>query len=186
MSEWSVRGSALVDALARADASLASPDRHTEIVETLRGLIAEGELTALLLEARLEELARVREQLAAISYPVIEVREDILCMPIVGPIDADIVQAVSASMLHAAATRRARVVVVDLTGAHLADVDAAQLLFGMFRALRLLGIRAALCGVGPQLARTLVELPELPEVSVHSTLAAAIAAVPSTQKAGHR
>jgi rsbT co-antagonist protein RsbR len=149
-------------------------------------LIAEVELTELLLEARLEELARVREQLAGISYPVIEVREDMLCMPIVGSIDAGIVQAVATTLLHAAATRRARTVVVDLTGANLADVAAAQLLFGMFRALQLLGVRAAVCGVGSQLACMLVELAKPPDVAVHSTLAAALASMPPTQKAGAR
>jgi rsbT co-antagonist protein RsbR len=177
MSEWSARGSALIDVLVR-------DEQHGEIVETLRGLIADVELTELVLEARLEELARVREQLAAIAYPVLEVRADVLCMPIVGPIDADIVQEIAATLLHAAATRRARTVVVDLTGANLADVGAGQLLFGMFRMLRLIGVRGALCGISSELARTLVELPEHFDVPLHATLAAALAATRPPQKAG--
>jgi rsbT co-antagonist protein RsbR len=109
-----------------------------------------------------------------------------LCMPIVGSIDAGIVQAVATTLLHAAATRRARTVVVDLTGANLADAAAAQLLFGMFRALQLLGVRGAVCGVGSQLACILVELAKPPHVAVHSTLAAALASMPPTQEAGAR
>jgi rsbT co-antagonist protein RsbR len=172
MSEWSVRGSELIDLLQQVDAGA----RQTEIVETLRGLIAEVELAELVLEARLEELARVREQLAAISYPVIEVREDMLCMPIVGLVDAGIVQEISATLLQAAATRRARTVVVDLTGANLADVAAGQLLLRMFRMLRLIGVRGALCGISPQLAQMLVEISEPLEVPLHATLATALGA----------
>jgi anti-anti-sigma regulatory factor len=174
MSDWSARGSALIEALARAD--VLALGHQAEVVETLRGLVAEVELTELLLEAKVEELARVREQLAAISYPVLEVREDMLCMPIVGYIDAGVVQEITSKVLQSAAAHRARTVVVDLTGANLADVASGLLLLDMFQALRLIGTRGALCGVSPQLAQTLVELPTPVDVPVHATLAAALAA----------
>lgn len=172
MGEWAARGSALIESLARAEA----PDGQ-HLLDTLRGLIAEVELAELLLETKVEELARVREQLTAVSYPVLEVREDMLCMPIVGPIDAGVVQEISSTVLHAVAARRARTVVVDLTGADLADVAAARLLLGMCRALRLIGARGAICGISPELAHTLVEMPEPFDVPLHSTLAHALAAV---------
>jgi anti-anti-sigma regulatory factor len=97
------------------------------------------------------------------------------------------VQEISATLLEAAATRRARTVVVDLTGANLADVVAGQLLFRMFRMLRLIGVHGALCGISSQLAQMLVELSEPFEVPLHATLAAALAAMrpPKSAGAGH-
>jgi rsbT co-antagonist protein RsbR len=170
------RANALADMLVKEPGAVLSPELRAELVATLHGLVAAVEINELLLEARLEELAAVREVLATISYPVIEVRPDVLCLPIVGPIDAHMMDRVIDAALREVASRSARWMIVDLTGAQLADISAADSLLRLFVALRLLGARAMLSGVSPTLAMTLVERGQTLTIPTHASLAAALRA----------
>ena len=62
----------------------------------------------------------IRQQQDAIqelSTPVLPVRERLLILPIIGVLDADRVRQLTAQLLTAIRTHRARVVVMDVTGA---------------------------------------------------------------------
>jgi anti-anti-sigma regulatory factor len=167
----------VIEALEReGERAISSSEQREQLVELLHGLLADNERAELLLEARMDELSVVREVLAAISYPVIEVRRDVLCLAIVGPVDAQRMEQAAEAVLHAASSRRARWLIVDLTGAVIADSMAANLLHRLFAALRLLGVRGALSGVTTNLALILAEQPQPLDVPVHASLAQALAA----------
>lgn len=56
-------------------------------------------------------------------------------------------------------------VLLDLTGVPRVDVQVATCLARMLRAAGLIGCRASLCGISPELARTLVDLDLGPMVT---------------------
>ena len=173
MSEWTERAAVLADAIARNGPE---PDLREQLVATLRAVANEAELSELMLEARLEELAIVREMLSALSYPVLEVQASVLCLPIVGPVDAAIMEQVTEDAMHTASRRRARWLIVDLTGAQFGDVVAVDGLRRLFRALGLIGLRAAISGVSPALAQSLAALDTPLDIPVYASLATALAA----------
>lgn len=159
------------------------PALRDELVATLRGLAIEAEMAELTLEAREEELAAARGLLAERSYPLIEVQAEVLCLPIVGPVDASIMDQIIEEVMTTVSSRRARWLIVDLTGALLGDVIAGDALRRLFGTLRLIGVRASVSGVSPTLAMTLVQMSDPLGVPVHRSLAAALdAAKRGTQR----
>jgi PAS domain S-box-containing protein len=113
-----------------------------------------------------EERQRLQEQvieaqratLLELSTPLIPVSEDVVIMPLVGAIDSGRAQMVMESLLEGVATNRANVAIVDITGVSIVDTQVAQALVSAAQAVRLLGARVILTGIGPQVAQTLVHL----------------------------
>ena len=134
------------------------------------------EAAEMLVEVKEAQLSIQAELISTIAFPLIEVRKDVLCVPLIGPLDAGRIVNLNEALLSAVCARRTRFVVLDFTGAIIADIGSARVVAEVFRALALLGVRGAISGVSPQLARVLIELPEELEVPAHLNLAAALAA----------
>lgn len=179
MSEWADQAETLVEELARSELD---PDLRERLTQTLEGLAYDAEMAEMMLEVREEELALARGLLSGISYPVIEVRKQTLCVPLVGPVDGEIMAKVTESVMSAASKRRTRWVVVDLTGAQFGDVVAADALGRLFRTLRLIGVRGMISGVSTSLAQTLARMDGSPDVPVRRSLAHALALTESKSK----
>lgn len=109
-----------------------------------------------------EERERViREQQAAIrelSTPVLQVRERLLILPIIGALDSQRARQLTEQLLETIQTSRAKVVVLDITGGAAIDMTVADHLVQTVRACRLMGAEAIITGVSPRIARTLVDL----------------------------
>lgn len=99
---------------------------------------------------------RQRQQILALSAPILEIGESVLLLPVIGSLDRDRTAELSERLLRAIATRRARDVILDLTGADFLDGSSAEYLIKLIRAIRLLGAHSVVTGVQPGLARTLV------------------------------
>ncbi|MCY1010380.1 PAS domain-containing protein [Nannocystis pusilla] len=132
-------------------------------------------------EAELREhavqLALQQQVIRRLSTPVISVAAGVLLVPIVGELDRDGAAAMTSSVLQAIGERRARAVILDLTGADDLDVDTTAALVRTGTAASLLGAGVVLAGIGPSLARTLVGLDlDLSQVRTTSTAEQAIAA----------
>jgi anti-anti-sigma regulatory factor/PAS domain-containing protein len=97
-----------------------------------------------------------RQQILALSAPVLEISESMLALPIIGALDRDRTAELSERLLRAISTRRARDVILDVTGADVLDASSAEYLIKLIRAIRLLGAHAIVTGVQPALALTLV------------------------------
>jgi rsbT co-antagonist protein RsbR len=109
-----------------------------------------------------EERERViREQQDAIrelSTPVLQVRERLLILPIIGVLDPARARQLTEQLLGAIQHHRARVVVIDVTGVATVDVTVANHLVQTVEAARLMGASAIITGLSSKIAQTLVDL----------------------------
>src|SRR5438445_6018911 len=103
----------------------------------------------------------IREQQEAIrelSTPVLQVRERLLILPIIGVIDPQRARQLTEQLLRAIRTNRAKVVVLDITGVPYIDSPVANHLVQTVDAARLLGATVIVTGLSPEIAQTLVNI----------------------------
>ncbi len=103
----------------------------------------------------------IREQQEAIrelSTPVLQVRERLLILPIIGAIDPQRARQLTEQLLRGIRTNRARVVVIDITGVAALDSSVANHLVQTVEASRLLGATVIVTGLSPEIAQTLVTI----------------------------
>ncbi|HYZ76617.1 MAG TPA: STAS domain-containing protein [Gaiellaceae bacterium] len=103
----------------------------------------------------------IREQQEAIrelSTPVLQVRERLLILPIIGVLDSARARQLTEQLLGAIQSNRARVVVIDITGVATIDLTVANHLVQTVEAARLMGASAIITGLSSKIAQTLVDL----------------------------
>jgi rsbT co-antagonist protein RsbR len=109
-----------------------------------------------------EEQRRVLEAqnalIDALAVPMVEVWSGILLVPLVGEISARRAGRVLERLLEAIVRTGAETVIVDVTGVPVVDAQVAGHLVRTVQAAALLGATSVLCGIGPDVARTLVAL----------------------------
>src|SRR5215216_4553147 len=109
-----------------------------------------------------EERERViREQQEAIrelSTPVLQVRERLLILPIIGMLDAQRARQLTEQLLSEIQSSRAKVVVIDITGVATIDVAVADHIVQTVEAAQLMGASAVITGLSSKIAQTLVDL----------------------------
>jgi anti-anti-sigma factor len=123
-----------------------------------------------------EEILKVQEAaLLELSTPLLPVREDVLVMPLVGSMDAQRAGRVLEVVLRGVAERRARVAIIDITGVPAMDSIVADAIVRVAKGARLLGAQVILTGIGPEVARTLVDIgAELGDMTTASSLQTAM------------
>lgn len=118
---------------------------------------------------------RLRLAIDELSTPVLEVWKDVLTVPIVGVLDTQRSARMAERVLTEVVERRARHVIVDVTGVEVVDTATADQLIKMALGIRLLGSECIITGVQPAVAQTLVQLGvELRGFRSHRTLRSAI------------
>src|SRR3954452_400008 len=109
-----------------------------------------------------EERERIiREQqdaLLELSTPVLQVRERLLILPIIGVLDNQRASQLTEHMLHGIRSHRAKVVVVDITGVPDVDEAVADSLVRNVDASRLMGADVIITGLSSKIAQTLVTI----------------------------
>lgn len=103
----------------------------------------------------------IREQQEAIrvlSTPVLQVRERLLILPIIGVIDPQRARQLTEQLLRGIRTNRAKVVVIDITGVPVMDATVANHIVQTVEAARLLGASVIITGLSPEIAQTLVAI----------------------------
>jgi len=109
-----------------------------------------------------EERERViHEQQVALrelSTPVLQLRDRLLILPIIGAIDSARARQLTEQLLTAIRDRRATVVVIDITGVAAVDRAVANHLVQTVEAARLMGASTILTGLSSKIAQTLVDL----------------------------
>src|SRR5947207_10973811 len=103
----------------------------------------------------------IREQQEAsreLSTPVLQVREPVPCLPIIGVIDPQRARQLTEQLLRGIRTARAKVVVIDITGVAAMDSNVANHLVQTVEASRLLGATVIVTGLSPEIAQTLVTI----------------------------
>jgi len=101
----------------------------------------------------------IRDQQDAIrelSTPVLQVRERLLILPIIGVLDNQRASQLTEQLLHGIRTHRAKVVVIDITGVADVDEPVANHLVKTVDASRLMGASVIITGLSSEIAQTLV------------------------------
>jgi len=101
-----------------------------------------------------EQKATIQE----LSTPVLQVREQLLILPIIGILDSQRADQLTEQLLGAIRASRAKVVVIDVTGVPSIDKTVANHLVQTVRACRLMGAGAIITGLSSEIAQTLVTL----------------------------
>ena len=109
-----------------------------------------------------EERERVihdqQEALRELSTPVLQIREHLLILPIIGALDSARARQLTEQLLGAIQEKRATVVVIDITGVATIDRTVANHLVQTVEASRLMGASTILTGLSSEIAQTLVDL----------------------------
>jgi anti-anti-sigma regulatory factor len=101
-------------------------------------------------------IARQQAAIRQLSTPVLQLRDGLLLLPIVGALEHDRLRGLRAGLLEAIRGRRARVVVLDVTGVPEIDSVAANQLIGTVAAARMMGAAVIVSGLSAEIAQTLV------------------------------
>jgi len=99
-----------------------------------------------------------QDSIRELSTPVLPVRERLLILPIIGVLDSERARQLTEQLLAGIRTHRAKVVVIDITGAPDVDTTVANHLVQTVDASRLMGASVIISGLSPTIAQTLVDL----------------------------
>jgi rsbT co-antagonist protein RsbR len=109
-----------------------------------------------------EERERVihdqQEALRELSTPVLQLRERLLLLPVIGMLDSSRARQLTEQLLGTIQEKRATVVVIDITGVATLDRTVANHLVQTVEASRLMGASTILTGLSSEIAQTLVDL----------------------------
>ncbi len=99
-----------------------------------------------------------QEAIRELSTPVLQVRERLLILPIIGVIDPQRARQLTEQLLRGIRANRAKVVVIDITGVPAVDSTVANHLVQTVDASRLMGATVIVTGLSSEIAQTLVTL----------------------------
>lgn len=108
------------------------------------------------LALREQRLKAQADEIMELSARVLPLSEGVLLLPLVGRIDTQRAERIMNVLLGAVQEQNARVVLFDVTALPTVDDEVAPHIVRAAAAVRLLGATAALVGVRPSLARTIV------------------------------
>jgi rsbT co-antagonist protein RsbR len=109
-------------------------------------------------EERERIIRQQQEAIRELSTPVLQVRERLLILPIIGVLDSQRARQVTEQLLRGIRTNRAKVVVIDITGVPTIDSTVANHLVQTVEASRLMGASVIITGLSPEIAQTLVTI----------------------------
>src|SRR5579859_2247571 len=99
-----------------------------------------------------------QEAIRELSTPVLQVRERLLILPIIGVIDSQRAKQLTEQLLRGIRNNRAKVVVVDITGVPTIDSTVANHVVQTVEASRLMGASVIITGLSSEIAQTLVTI----------------------------
>jgi anti-anti-sigma regulatory factor len=101
-------------------------------------------------------IARQQRAIRQLSTPVLQLRAGLLLLPIVGALDAERLLQLRTELLEGIRNRRARAVVLDVTGVPEIDSIVANQLIGTVSSARMMGAKVVVSGLSAEIAQTLV------------------------------
>ena len=99
-----------------------------------------------------------QEAIRELSTPVLQVREQLLILPIIGVLDSQRARQLTEQLLRAIRANRAKVVVIDITGVPTIDSTVANHLVQTVDASGLMGANVIITGLSSDIALTLVTI----------------------------
>lgn len=106
-----------------------------------------------------EQTIRLQQQaLLELSTPVLQIRDRLLILPIIGLLDSQRAKQLTDSLLHAIRMHRAKAIVMDITGVAAVDSRVADHLIKTVTASRLMGATVVITGLSADVAQSLVAI----------------------------
>jgi rsbT co-antagonist protein RsbR len=109
-------------------------------------------------EERERVIRQQQEAIRELSTPVLQVRERLLILPIIGVLDDQRARQLTEQLLRAIRATRAKVVVIDVTGVAALDSAVANHLVQTVDASGLMGASVIITGLSSEIAMTLVTI----------------------------
>ena len=135
-------------------------DRLNGVLDVMNALI-DNSLSVIgqaYLDTKEDVIGRQEDAIEELSTPVLQLREGLLILPIVGAIDPRRARRFTEQLLRSIRDTRAKVVVIDITGVPDVDSRVANHLVQTVDASRLMGASVIVTGLSPEVAQTLVTI----------------------------
>lgn len=110
------------------------------------------------IEEREKVVRKQQEAIRELSTPVLQFRERLLILPIIGLIDSVRAKQLTEQLLRSIRANRAKAVVMDITGVPAIDSKVANHLIQTVEAARLLGATVIVTGLSTEVAQTIVTI----------------------------
>ncbi|QQO12877.1 STAS domain-containing protein [Bradyrhizobium diazoefficiens] len=117
-----------------------------------------GIMTDVLISERERTINLQQDAIRELSTPVLQIREGLLILPIIGMIDSQRAKQLTDGLLRSIRANRARMVVMDITGVAAVDSKVANHLIQTIAAARLMGSTVIVTGLSADVAQALVAL----------------------------
>ncbi|RMH72319.1 MAG: STAS domain-containing protein, partial [Gemmatimonadetes bacterium] len=111
-----------------------------------------------MVEKRTAQLKEQQDIMLELSTPVIQIWEGILILPLIGTIDSRRAGQIMQNTLEAISHKRAKQVIIDITGVPFVDTEVANHLIKTIQAAKLVGAKCILVGISSEVAQTLVHI----------------------------
>ncbi|HSN25759.1 MAG TPA: STAS domain-containing protein [Kofleriaceae bacterium] len=136
------------------------PERATRVAEGMNRWIdiAMSHLGEAYLDAKERIITHQQEAIRELSVPVLQVREGLLILPLVGMVDSGRARQLMENMLAAIRDHRAKGIVIDVTGVPVVDTAVANHLLQASEAAKLMGAMVVITGISASMAQTLTGL----------------------------
>ncbi|WP_163100786.1 STAS domain-containing protein [Peribacillus alkalitolerans] len=113
---------------------------------------------AFFMEIMINRLTSQATLIRELSTPVITLTNKVGLLPIIGEIDTTRAKSILESTLTQAVKARVTILIIDLSGVVMVDTMVAQQVFQLIDSLRIVGIKAILTGIRPEVAQTSIQL----------------------------
>jgi len=122
-----------------------------------------------------ELIAKQTSAIRELSAPVIQVWDEILVLPLIGPIDTNRARLIVDNLLSAVVETQSKVLIIDVRGVPVVDTSVARHLVKTVEAARLLGTYVIITGISPHNAQTMVTMGiDLSGIATMSSLHSAL------------
>lgn len=122
-----------------------------------------------------EVLDEAQENFLTLSAPVVPILEGIAVLPIIGGIDTARADVLLQTALRESTKQNLSHLFIDLSGVAVVDTMVAHYIFKIIQSLELVGVKAVLAGIRPEVAQTMVTLGiNFSEIKTYSTMQQAL------------
>ncbi|MGW9102912.1 STAS domain-containing protein [Priestia megaterium] len=125
-----------------------------------------------------EQMKLAYMALEELSVPMVPLSKGIAVMPIVGQIDTHRAQLIMETALEESAKLQLNYLILDISGVLIVDTMVANNIIEVVKALQLIGTKAMITGIRPEIAQTIVNLGiELGTIQTKATSEQALAEI---------
>jgi rsbT co-antagonist protein RsbR len=118
--------------------------------------VTDRERSRVELAKRVEEIESQASAMRTMAFPIIQVWEGVVVVPVVGELDSDRAAHIMERLLSMLTTTRSRHAILDLTGVEMIDSSTADQFVKIVSAVGLLGVNGIISGIRPAVAQALV------------------------------